>query len=167
MDASKYSNITKKIFILLIFLFQSPLVTAKAQDKTKDKQLALFTEAYRLADKPKNKRFLASSKQLEGHPLYPYLVQKGLMAYPYLSNEKLIRNFLNSYQDSPLDRPLRTRWLKYLKQKKQYALFNEFYKPTDNIELRCTYLHNALKLDLPYEKLREQIQSLWVVGKST
>ena len=140
--------------------------TVSAQPSSSTELLKTFETAYSLAGRSENKRFKELASTLNGHPLYPYLVQKRLLAYPYLSNEKVIRSFLARHQDTPLDTPLRKKWLRYLKRKKQIALFNEFYKDYGDTELTCHFLHNKLLLGDEFSSIVSQVQALWTVGKS-
>ncbi len=142
--------------------------TGMALPKKYEKMTVLerFEQAYRLAERPQSKTFVSLANSLENHPLYPYLVQKRLMSYPYLANESLIRSFLKRHEGSPLDWPLRKKWLSYLKKQKQSTLFNEFYRPSSDTSFHCFYLQNQLSDGASFDSIKEQVKSLWSVGKS-
>lgn len=159
---------SRNVFLAVVFtaVFFSSSGLSKSPALSDDSQLETFAKAYELAHKPKNSNYLELAKTLRDHPLYPYLVQKGLLAYPYLANEKVIRSFLQRYENSPLDKPLRKKWLAYLRKKKQYALYNEFYRPMGDAESECLYLNNKLSLGAEFASIKTDVQGLWVVGKS-
>jgi soluble lytic murein transglycosylase len=104
--------------------------------------------------------------QLGDYPLVPYLIERKLSDKIRLSDEPQIRNFLNEYDGTPPARKLRRNWLRYLQKRQKAALFLEFYEPTSDAELTCTYLDSALELGADVKELSEQIAQLWTVGVS-
>ena len=99
-----------------------------------------FPRAESIAHNPNSSEYKFLKQELADYPLYPYVELKTLIQYPYLSNKKKIEAFLNRYEGSPLDKPLRKKWLSYLAQKKQKALFLHFYRDIGSTELTCQKL---------------------------
>ncbi|KXI30528.1 lytic transglycosylase [Paraglaciecola hydrolytica] len=129
-------------------------------------QRQLFIRAETLADKPKNQLYQKWLVQLEDYPLTPYLEQKSLISYPYLSNRDAIEKFLVDYAESPLDRPLRKKWLEYLVKQNKSEVFLTSYRYIGEEDLACKQIE--FMLDQPDLKAQafKQIEALWVVGES-
>ena len=69
-----------------------------------------------------------------------------------LKHQTEIENFLNVYQNTPLEWPVRKTWLEYLRQNNKKAAYIRNYRETSNNELTCPYLSFQLDLGAP-EKL--------------
>ena len=104
--------------------------------------------------------------KLHYYPLQPYLDQKRLIHKMRLSSVGEINKFLTKYQGTPLDWPLRKKWLSYLIKRNRQSLFLEFYRPSSNVEFTCYYLRYQLNAGVGEEKILPQVTSLWLVGKS-
>jgi soluble lytic murein transglycosylase len=143
--------------------------------------LLAATTAFADGDNLQRKTFLQAEKQvwnsnsatyqnlysqLHYYPLQPYLDQKRLMANIKLSSTAEIDGFLKKYEGTPLDWPLRKKWLRYLAKRNKSVLFQSFYKPTSNAELTCQYYRYQLQSGIPAEKILPNVSPLWVVGKS-
>ncbi|XQW85156.1 transglycosylase SLT domain-containing protein [Thalassotalea piscium] len=115
------------------------------------------------ADSPEYKTLY---NELHFYPLQPYLDQKRLMYKIKLSNLNEISQFLTKYENTPLDWPLRKKWLDYLMKHKRKLLFVEYFKPTSNVELTCQYYQYKLALGTKSKEILPNITPLWVVGKS-
>lgn len=105
-------------------------------------------------------------KQLHYYPLQPYLDQKRLMAKMTLSLAQEINEFLIKYEGSPLDWPLRKKWLMYLAKRNKSVLFQSFFKPTSNVELTCYYYRFQLQSKVAPSRILPKVSNLWLVGKS-
>lgn len=105
-------------------------------------------------------------KQLGDYPLFPYVELAYLKNHPYLSNKERIRNFLALYEGTPLEWPLRYRWLNYLAKKNKPLLFINDFKATSSAELNCHHLNFQLDIGAKIQSLSKQVEALWVVGKS-
>lgn len=105
-------------------------------------------------------------RQLHYYPLQPYLDQKRLKANIKLSATKEISTFLEKYESTPLDWPLRKKWLTYLAKRKQSSLFQQFFKPTSNVELTCQYYRFQLQSGISADRVLPNVTPLWLVGKS-
>jgi soluble lytic murein transglycosylase len=105
-------------------------------------------------------------KQLHYYPLQPYLDQKRLMTKMKLSSATEISEFLTKYEGTPLDWPLRKKWLTYLAKRKQPVLFQTFFKPTSNVELTCQHYSFELQTGVAPTRVLPKVSALWLVGKS-
>ena len=153
--------------LLLASATITPVGAAQADTKLSiEAQRQLFIKAESLADKPSNQLYQKWLAQLEGYPLLPYLQQKSLIAYPYLSNRAAIEKFLVDYAESPLDRPLRKKWLEYLAKQNQVDVFLNSYRDIGDDELACKQVEFMLQKPELKQQALKQIEKLWVVGES-
>jgi soluble lytic murein transglycosylase len=104
--------------------------------------------------------------QLHYYPLQPYLDQKRLMTKMKLSLASEISDFLAKYKGTPLDWPLRNKWLTYLAKRKQPVLFQKFFEATSDVELTCQHYRFQLQSGVSPTKILPKVSSLWLVGKS-
>jgi soluble lytic murein transglycosylase len=132
-----------------------------------EQQRELFVKAERLAHKPNSRAYKNLMKQLQGYALAPYVELKTLVKYPFLGNRKQIEAFLTKHQYSPLDRPLRKKWLAHLAKQNKDELFKDFYRDLGDTALNCKYAEIMLNQNPPSkEQALEMAETLWVVGKS-
>jgi soluble lytic murein transglycosylase len=154
---------------LLYLLIVSVLFTQVALALPKldlEQQRKLFIKAERLAHNPNSSTFKQIMQQLEGYPLKPYVELKTLSKFPFMANKKQIESFLAKYEFSPLDRPLRKKWLAYLAKQDKPELFNDFYRDIGSTALECKYAEMLLQKDSSSAQAFELAENLWVVGKS-
>jgi len=161
-------SFVKKILLTLIIIsYSSNLLASKPLTLTVDKtQQQNFIKAEKIVYKSKSVQYQTLYNQLHYYPLQPYLDQKRLMHKMRLSDATEIASFLEKYQGTPLDWPLRKKWLNYLARKKQGLLFLQSYKSTSNAKLNCHQLNFSLQSGLPKSVVLPQVTKLWVVGKS-
>ncbi len=105
-------------------------------------------------------------QKMGDYPLFPYVELAYLKNHPYLSNKQKIREFLNIYEGTPLEWPLRRPWLEYLAKKGDAITFINDFKATSDAELNCHNLSFQLKIGARIKDIADQIRTLWVVGKS-
>lgn len=129
-------------------------------------QQRIFLKAEKLLGKSNSQQYQSLYNQLYYYPLQPYLDQRSLMENMQLSSAGEIAEFLEKYQHSPLDWPLRKAWLTFLAKKNEGALFLEFHQNTRNEVLTCHKLNFSLKAGLPASVVLPQVTKLWLVGKS-
>ena len=153
------------IWLIVLTVFNVQLAHAQ-EELSQEQQRKLFIQAERLAHTPNSRVFKTLMKQLEGYPLKPYVELKTLSKFPFMANKKQIERFLAKYESSPLDRPLRQKWLIYLAKHKQPELFSHFYRDTGNTALNCRYAEMLLQKDSSNAQAFELAENLWVVGKS-
>ncbi|WP_226989123.1 hypothetical protein [Paraglaciecola arctica] len=151
-------------FLIASSLFTQAVLATPTLDR--EQQRALFIKAERLAHNPNSGAFKKLMEQLEGYPLKPYVELRTLTKFPFMANKKQIESFLAKYESSPLDRPLRKKWLVYLAKQNQPELFSHFYRDMGNTPLNCTYAEILLQKDLTNAQAFELAENLWVVGKS-
>ncbi|QZO12988.1 transglycosylase SLT domain-containing protein [Pseudoalteromonas piscicida] len=132
-----------------------------AADSTHDE----FKEAERVAWSGNYSNFKAATAQLD-HPLKPYVEKAFYERHPKLEYQQEIQHFLTVYEHTPLEWPVRSAWLDYLKRHKKKARFIEFYRETSDVELKCTYLAYQLDLGAPKKAILDQVTDIWTVGKS-
>lgn len=124
-----------------------------------------FKQAERIAWSGNYNKFTAAVAQLD-HPLKPYVEMAFYQRHPRLKYQQEIQHFLTIYEHTPLEWPVRSAWLEYLKRHKKKARFIEFYRETSDVELKCTYLSYQLDLGAPKKAILDQVADIWTVGKS-
>ncbi|GEK10524.1 transglycosylase SLT domain-containing protein [Pseudoalteromonas peptidolytica] len=124
-----------------------------------------FKQAERIAWSGNYNNFTAAIAQLD-HPLKPYVEMAFYQRHPRLKYQQEIQHFLTIYEHTPLEWPVRSAWLEYLKRHKKKARFIEFYRETSDVELKCTYLSYQLDLGAPKKAILDQVADIWTVGKS-
>ncbi|WP_404341619.1 transglycosylase SLT domain-containing protein [Pseudoalteromonas mariniglutinosa] len=141
-----------------VFIF--PFCTAQANDKH---------DAFLAAEKQAHYSSYSKFKQLTNaldHPLKPYVEKVYWQRHPNIKHQSEIEAFLNIYQSTPLEWPVRKAWLAYLKRQNKKAAYIRNYRTTSNNELTCTYLAYQLDLGAPVQAIMNQVTQLWVVGES-
>lgn len=149
-----------------MFTISSDAVTPEGDANTLQHQRKMFVKAESFAAKPKSWDYKYLQGQIDGYPLKPYIELKTLVAFPYLSNKNKIERFLTAYEGTPLDRPLRRRWLNYLAKKDQGALFLHYYRDVNDQRLACKNLHFMLQREELKQKALDTATTYWLVGKS-
>lgn len=156
--------------ILLTFFIVSNSINAFAEKPLKltvDKvQQKRFLKAEKIAYKSHTSQYQTLYNKLHYYPLQPYLDLRRLVHKIRLSDATEISQFLKKHQGSPLDWPLREKWLNYLAKRKQGLLFLQAYKPTSSAKLACHQLNFSLSAGVPESVILPQVTKLWVVGKS-
>jgi soluble lytic murein transglycosylase len=149
--------------LLLAALIISPLA-ANAVENTSLRKT--FLEAEKKIWKADKAGFQQLYQQLHYYPLQPYLDQQNLIQNMNLSLAKDIDSFLNKYEGTPLDWPLRKKWLNYLVKNKQQSLFLYNYKSSSSATLSCAYLQYSLNKGVSEKVILPKVGKLWTVGKS-
>ncbi|MCO4798322.1 MAG: transglycosylase SLT domain-containing protein [Colwelliaceae bacterium] len=125
-----------------------------------------FEKAEKQLWKSNSSTYKSLYQQLHYYPLQPYLDQKRLIHRMRLSSAKEISTFLEKYKGTPLDWPLRKKWLNYLIKRNRQSLFLEFFQPTNDANLTCYSYQYQLNKGINEAEILAKISSLWVVGKS-
>ena len=131
-----------------------------------ESQRKIYIQAEKMLKRSSYDKYRVLEKQLINYPLYPYLQQKKLLFNISLKNKKLIGKFLNQYEGTPLDRPLRKKWLNHLIKKKRYQLYVDFYRPTNDARMTCLYYKSQLKVGVSENEILPKLTPLWLKGKS-
>lgn len=164
----KSTNLLRVKLLLLLCLGLAPVFSRASVGSlpSLEQQRSLFLQAEGLADNPNSKRYIDILRQLDNYPLKPYLLQKSLITYPYLSNRQAIEQFLVDYAESPLDRPLRKKWLEYLVKQNQSQVFLDSFRDIGEDDLSCKEAEYSLAQPALRAQALKQIEQLWVVGES-
>jgi soluble lytic murein transglycosylase len=162
----RYLNLAALFNTLFVSLLMITPLAQGATDVDITEQRRLFSRAEQIAHKPKSWEYKHIMQELKDYPLRPYAEQKTLMRFPYLSNKDKIERFLIQYENTPLDRPLRKKWLQYLHRQNQGQLFVHFYKDIGSTELYCNKLTYELSQGVSETAILDQVDDLWLVGKS-
>ncbi|MEM0515729.1 transglycosylase SLT domain-containing protein [Pseudoalteromonas sp. YIC-827] len=124
-----------------------------------------FLKAEKIARGGNYTEFKKANERLK-HPLKPYVEMAFYKHHPHIKYQSEIEHFLQVYQHTPLEWPVRRAWLNYLAKHGRKAKFVENYSVTKDVELTCQYLDFQWQLGAPKDALLEQIEKLWLVGKS-
>jgi soluble lytic murein transglycosylase len=157
--------ILRAIFAVTLFVLHFPAFS-KVENADADQLQAWFTRAEQIAHLPNSSEYRMLKQRLQGYPLYPYVEQKTLLRFPYLSNEKRIAGFLSTYANTPLDRPLRQKWLRHLARQKKPDLFLKYYRDMNNTGLACQALLFEIAGQQPDPQQIALIEQFWLAGKS-
>ncbi|MEO9944908.1 transglycosylase SLT domain-containing protein [Paraglaciecola sp.] len=158
--------ITRYLIWLVVFIVLKSQVSLAASKLTLEQQRTLFIEAEAFTDKPNSKAYQSYMQQLDGYPLKPYLELKMLTTFPFMANKAQIEAFLIKYDSSPLDRPLRKKWLSYLQKHHHDELFIASYRDVGDTQLTCRYAELLMKDEDTRAKALKLAETLWVVAKS-
>lgn len=139
------------------------MVSAAAFSEARDQQRHDFLLAEKLIDQGNNDAFFKISLTLIDYPLYPYL------QYQWLKNNFEQRDkipaFLQTYQDTRYAELLRSKWLTYLAEQKQWQEFVQNYQANGNTALECRFHWANYNLGHKLQALNEA-KRLWAVGAS-
>jgi len=184
-------NLLRPILIFTILL--SSLISAHAiaitnidlQEGSKDryaKQRILYAEAKKALDNKDQQGYQALKEQLTAYPLYPYLVytelshalnnrkrsvrtsQYGVTATSH-RDKTAITQFIKQHDKSYLGDRLRSKWLGYLAQQKNWPDYKRYYQDSvKKTELKCFHLQALLYTG---EKLdATAVDKLWLSSRS-
>ncbi len=107
-------------------------------------QRILFLQASEALHEGKRTEFDTLSSNLKTYPLYPYLVYADLSQRLNQNPQQEINNFLQTYNDTPLEPMLRKNWLQQLASQKNWPLFLKYYDQTEDQCLQCLHLQALL-----------------------
>ncbi|AOW77221.1 hypothetical protein A3Q34_10385 [Colwellia sp. PAMC 20917] len=157
-------RLTSSVLIIFSLVLSSTIsaTTSTSQTSIRD----AFQEAEKYVWQPNALHYQTLYQQLHYYPLQPYLDQQRLMHGMNMSYTGEISQFLETYRGSPLDWPLRKKWLNYLAKRDNALLFQDFFKPTSDVELTCQYYRYQLQSGVAESKILPKVTKLWVVGKS-
>ena len=150
------------LFYIVYFIFAVKSANSAEFNQARE----TFVQAEKQLWQINSPRFINLYNQLHFYPLQPYLDQRILLDHMTLSKVSEIDSFLKKYRGSPLDWPLRKKWLNYLAKKNKKKLFLAYYKPTSNVAITCQYYRYQLDSGLPESIVLPQVTKLWLVGKS-
>lgn len=169
LDGNLWVLTVKRQFFLLLVALLLPCSWGIAADDNEgnlQKQRKWFARAEAIAHNPNSSESKFLRQKLANYPLIPYVQLKTLMRYPFLSNKGNIEAFLTKYEKSPMDRPLRKKWLNYLADQNQQAMFLHFYRDIGDDSLKCHQLRFRLQRPEQRAEALKKVDALWLVGKS-
>ncbi|WDD99125.1 transglycosylase SLT domain-containing protein [Thalassomonas actiniarum] len=153
--------------MLLVGVMLLPIQESQAtRVQTTDPQRKIYLQAEKHLWHPASAQYQELYQQLHFYPLQPYLDQQRLIKRLNLKHQQEIDKFLTTYKGTPLDWPLRKKWLQYLAKRKQQALFLKYYTPTSDVALQCQQLRYRLNAGHSEKEVLAQVTKLWLVGKS-
>ncbi len=135
-------------------------------DNNDNRLRQLYQKAEKLVWKENSQDYQKIYQQLTQYPLQPYLDQKRLLHRISIKDKDEIDDFLTKFKGSPLDWPLRKKWLKYLGKRKYKNLYLKYYRPNSSAELTCKFYQFQLATGMPEQVVLPQVTKLWLVGKS-
>ena len=121
-------------------ILSSLLASAVTHANDENLQRKTFLQAEKQIWNTNSATYQSLYNQLHYYPLQPYLDQKRLMTNIKLSSASEINAFLIKYEGTPLDWPLRKKWLNYLAKRNKPLLFQRYFKATSNVELNVSVL---------------------------
>lgn len=152
----------KKNLLIFVLLFSCSLVNAVENTAYRK----IFLEAEKQVWLSNPAKFKKLYQQLHYYPLQPYLDQQRLMHKINLADGKEITTFLDKYRNTPLDWPLRKKWLQYLVDNNHKSLFLYHFKPSTNATFNCAYYRYRLKNGEAASTIFPKVTKLWTVRKS-
>ncbi len=99
--------------------------------------------------------------KLQDYPLQPYLIYQDLLQRMSLDSAQEIRSFLDAHQGTPLGSQLRNKWLHYLADKQQWAMFLQHCQEQCSGELACVRARALLHTGKHQASL-ELARNLWL-----
>lgn len=132
----------------------------------REKQRELFLQLEKSVWKMDKQELANAAQSLGDYPLVPYLLARKLSDKISMSDKEDISAFLNNYPDTPLANKLQSKWLKYLARRKEAKTFIQFYTPSQDAKLACSFISFEISQGLDETKLYPAISDLWTVGRS-
>lgn len=152
---------------ILALVFQFASLTPALADAVTDTSLRnTFKQAEKHLWHSNSSRYKELYQKLHYYPLQPYLDQQRLITHLSLSKTKEIDDFLSQYKGSPLDWPLRKKWLRLLAKRKQKLLFLEYFTPNNDVAMNCQHLLFQLSNGVVPDIVLPQATKYWLSGKS-
>jgi len=152
-----------KTHILFFCLF---ILTSSTKLLANNQLRKIFISAEKQVWQPDSASYKKLYGQLNEYSLQPYLDQKRLLHNVKLKNAFEINEFLIKYKNTPLDWPLRKKWLKYLAIKQHKKLFLSNYLPNNNVKLTCLYYRFQLDSGISKNIILPKVTKLWLIGES-
>ena len=153
--------------IALSAIALTPSANAKtAEQRQLEKYRKIFPKAEYAARQRKSRDYKIYHAQLEGYVLQPYIEYTYLRKHTYWRNRKQIREFLAKYENTPMEWPLRKKWLHYLAGRDKKDDFLADYKPNNDTTLHCYQLRYTLAKGGSETGVFTQVDKLWVHKKS-
>ena len=158
------------VAVLCGLLMTSVSVVAAELKTSLSEQRAHFVDARKALKVGQIRAYKRHKNLIKQYPLYGYLRYDYLTRRLHKKSNAELREFINTYADSPLSPRLQIKWMFNLAKRKQWKTFLAEYENLGvigkkNIKLKCYRLNAKLRLKQD-EGLMEEIQTLWMVGHS-
>ena len=153
------------LIVMLMLFVPVPSLPAAEENSERKTQRSNFLAAERALNKGKTREYLKLRAALENYPLYPYLEYREIRRNLSRESPERVREFLNSYADTPLAWRLHNAWLNRLARRGDWETYLDFSEPGGSTKRRCTRLQALIKTgqaDFAYS----QVESLWLKGES-
>ena len=128
-------------------------------------QRASFEKVLKAQSTGKHKLAGQLALGLENYPLYPYFHYYDLRRRLHHHPSDEVARFLTAYDNSYLSSRLREEWLTQLNRAKRWQAFLDFYRPTDDVKLRCVHLEARIRSGLTDGVLADT-RAIWLHGAS-
>ncbi len=136
----------------------APILTPQLEDRAN--YLAAM-EAWQAGDIAKYHQLM---RKLKNYPLYPYLVFQDLLTHIDTLSPQAYEDFVNTYQDPPLNKALNQAWLAHLAEQQQWDIFTQYYSPSmTDANLTCFY-GQALIATGQIDAANQLATKLWLVS---
>ncbi|PKM18266.1 MAG: murein transglycosylase [Gammaproteobacteria bacterium HGW-Gammaproteobacteria-15] len=153
----------KRMVLILSNLLLMPLATASVSSEAALRNE--FLQAERQIGSLTTEQAQKVLEKFADYPLQPYLQQRRLQQL--LTADERIAEFLQRYQKTPMDWPLRKPWLLDLARRQKAATYLANYNGSNDAELECHALRFKLAdKNADTKALWPEVTRLWVVGKS-
>jgi soluble lytic murein transglycosylase len=147
----------------LIMILVAMLMVGIGGDVSATESLPAWREAFQAADQALRNGVAADTAALRAYPLYPYLRYQELSRrLPELPAAE-VREFLQTYVDSPLADRLRGAWLRQLAGAKRWDEYLRDAIPTQDAELDCWRRQALLNTQQTEPALRD-FAAIWLRG---
>lgn len=124
-----------------------------------------FLKAEKLLNKRDYAQFQRAFKELENHPLAPYLEARWIQTQFHRKPIAEIDSFTKRFPNDPAANKLQKQWLHYLAKKQEWSLFLSYYQPTSNYTLQCQRIQALQSSKRQFDAIKEG-QALWLQGIS-
>ncbi len=138
-------------------------VAAFAGDSSAERRQ--FREARMALRMGQTSRFEALAARLRDYALYPYLRYYTLRPNIARLTPREVAEFLDAYPDSILAVRLRSAWLERLAKEERWGEFLHFYRPQEDLGMRCYEIHARI-LAGREAGVAEEARTLWLSGSS-
>ncbi len=163
-------NINRIVQLCSLLIISSLCLTSTSAAVTENDSLTVQRDQFKQARK--NLRlgnideFRRLASGLKDYPLYPYLRYDYLRPRLHKVPKAEVREFLNNYSSSPLDKRLRREWLRRLARQGRWQDFIADYRDVNDTKLNCQYVSARLQQQSADDEVLEQAKKLWLTGES-
>ena len=156
----------------LVFFVLSPLSHAALPSLTPTydtTELETQREQFLIAEKAiasgKLKQYQRLKNTLKDYPLYPYLQAAELKRRLNSASANEVKEFLDSYQDTPFTNKLYQTWMRSLARHGKFETMVENFRPTENVTQHCRFVHALIQTEQK-EQAYALMSKLWLNGSS-